>query len=45
MERPENIVPESAPEPRKGMPSVELAEPEFKRRFLAQYRDPALLRG
>src|SRR4051794_24495275 len=30
-----------APEPRKGMPSVELDEPEFRRRFLSQYADPA----
>jgi multimeric flavodoxin WrbA len=28
-------------EPRKGMPSPRLPEAEFKRRFLAQYRDPA----
>ncbi len=27
--------------PRKGMPPVQLAEMEFKRRFLAQFRDPA----
>lgn len=30
-----------APEPRKGMPAVKLDEAEFKRRFLAQYVDPA----
>lgn len=30
-----------APEPRKGMPSVQLDEAEFRRRFLAQYQDPA----
>ncbi|MBS0422057.1 MAG: flavodoxin family protein [Proteobacteria bacterium] len=29
------------PEPRKGMPSPKLPEVEFKRRFLAQYADPA----
>jgi multimeric flavodoxin WrbA len=28
-------------EPRKGMPSPRLSEAEFKRRFLAQYKDPA----
>jgi multimeric flavodoxin WrbA len=28
-------------EPRKGMPSPSLSETEFKRRFLAQYQDPA----
>lgn len=32
---------EEAPEPRKGMPSPQLDEAEFKRRFLAQYIDPA----
>ncbi len=32
-----------APEPRKGMPKVELDEPEFKRRFLSQFPDPAFL--
>jgi multimeric flavodoxin WrbA len=30
-----------APEPRKGMPSPRLPEDEFRRRFLAQYQDPA----
>jgi multimeric flavodoxin WrbA len=30
-----------APAPRKGMPPVKLDEAEFKRRFLAQYPDPA----
>ena len=35
---------EKAPEPRKGMPAVKLDEDEFKRRFLAQYRDPAFRR-
>jgi multimeric flavodoxin WrbA len=30
-----------APAPRKGMPSVELDEAEFKRRFKAQFADPA----
>jgi multimeric flavodoxin WrbA len=30
-----------APEPRKGMPGVQLDEAEFKRRFLSQYVDPA----
>jgi multimeric flavodoxin WrbA len=30
-----------APEPRKGMPSVELDEAEFRRRFVAQFPDPA----
>jgi multimeric flavodoxin WrbA len=31
----------SAPAPRKGMPEVQLDEEEFKRRFKAQYADPA----
>ena len=31
----------STPEPRKGMPSPRLAEEEFKRRFRAQFQDPA----
>ncbi|MGQ0558822.1 MAG: flavodoxin family protein [Sphingosinicella sp.] len=30
-----------APEPRRGMPSVELDEAEFRRRFLSQFIDPA----
>jgi multimeric flavodoxin WrbA len=30
-----------APTPRKGMPSVELDEAEFKRRFRSQFADPA----
>jgi len=30
-----------APKPRKEMPPVKLDEPEFKKRFLAQYIDPA----
>src|SRR2546422_411960 len=30
-----------APQPRKGMPSPRLDEAEFKRRFRAQYQDPA----
>ena len=30
----------TAPEPRKGMPSPELGEAEFKRRFRSQYQDP-----
>lgn len=30
-----------APQPRKGMPSPQLDEQEFKQRFLAQYVDPA----
>jgi multimeric flavodoxin WrbA len=30
-----------APEPRKGMPPVQLDEAEFKRRFKSQYADPA----
>jgi multimeric flavodoxin WrbA len=30
-----------APEPRKGMPSPRLPEKEFKRRFRAQFQDPA----
>ncbi|HYD88633.1 MAG TPA: flavodoxin family protein [Vitreimonas sp.] len=30
-----------APQPRKGMPDVQLDEAEFKRRFLSQYIDPA----
>lgn len=29
------------PEPRKGMPSPQLSKDEFRRRFLARYRDPA----
>jgi len=32
---------EPAPDPRKGMPDVQLDEAEFKRRFKAQYSDPA----
>lgn len=31
----------AAPEPRKGMPPVELDEAEFRRRFFTQYVDPA----
>lgn len=31
----------SAPAPRRGMPAVRLDEAEFKRRFRAQYIDPA----
>ena len=34
-----------APEPRKGMPSPRLAEDEFKRRFRAQFQDPAFERS
>ncbi|HEY0649264.1 flavodoxin family protein [Phenylobacterium sp.] len=30
-----------APEPRKGMPDPTLAEAEFRRRYLEQFRDPA----
>ena len=30
-----------APEPRKGMPSVELDEDEFRKRFLSSFSDPA----
>lgn len=30
-----------APEPRKGMPSVELDQDEFRRRFKSQFADPA----
>jgi multimeric flavodoxin WrbA len=30
-----------APEPRKGMPDPTLAETEFRRRYLEQFRDPA----
>jgi multimeric flavodoxin WrbA len=30
-----------APQPRTGMPAVQLGEGEFKRRFLSQYADPA----
>ena len=30
-----------APEPRKGMPSPQLDEAEFRKRFLSQYIDPA----
>src|SRR5690349_18078267 len=30
-----------APEPRKGMPSPQLDEAEFRKRFLSQYTDPA----
>lgn len=32
---------ESTPEPRRGMPSPRLDEAEFKRRFRAQFQDPA----
>jgi len=32
---------EAAPEPRKGMPPVQLDEAEFKSRFCSQYIDPA----
>lgn len=32
---------QQVPEPRKGMPDVQLDEAEFKRRFRAQYIDPA----
>jgi multimeric flavodoxin WrbA len=32
---------DKAPEPRKGMPSPRLDEPEFKRRFLSQFKDQA----
>src|ERR1700759_5440182 len=31
----------AAPEPRHGMPSPRLDEAEFKRRFRAQFQDPA----
>jgi multimeric flavodoxin WrbA len=31
----------TAPEPREGMPDVQLDEAEFKRRFRSQYADPA----
>jgi hypothetical protein len=31
---------QSAPEPRKGMPSPELAEAGFKARFKSQFQDP-----
>lgn len=34
-------MPGRAPAPRKGMPEVKLDEAEFKRRFRAQYSDPA----
>ena len=37
-------MPAIAPNPRKGMPPVELPEDEFKLRFLAQYKDPAFRR-
>jgi len=30
-----------APEPRKGMPSPQLDEAEFRRRFLSSFQDPA----
>ena len=30
-----------APDPRKGMPSPQLDEAEFVRRFLSSYQDPA----
>ena len=30
-----------APDPRKGMPSPQLDEVEFRKRFLSQYQDPA----
>ena len=32
-----------APEPRKGMPAVDLDEAEFRRRFLSQFPDPAFV--
>ena len=32
---------EQAPDPRKGMPDVQLDEGEFRRRFLSQFIDPA----
>ena len=32
---------ETAPEPRKGMPSPELSEAVFKARFRGQFQDPA----
>jgi multimeric flavodoxin WrbA len=32
---------ETAPEPRKGMPKVDLDEAEFRKRFLSQFPDPA----
>jgi hypothetical protein len=31
----------TTPEPRKGTPSPRLEEPEFRRRFLSQFKDPA----
>lgn len=34
-------MPRSAPEPRKGMPSPQLSEAEFKARWLEQFADPA----
>ena len=30
-----------APDPRKGMPSPEIDEAEFRKRFLSQFIDPA----
>ena len=36
-----SLVGKSGPEPRRGMPSPRLGEAEFKRRFLAQFIDPA----
>ena len=41
MPKPPAIREATAPEPRKGMPSVELDEAEFRRRFLSQFSDPA----
>lgn len=34
-----------APKPRRGMPSPELGEEEFRKRFLSQFADPAFDRS
>ncbi|MDB5425759.1 MAG: NADPH-dependent reductase, partial [Phenylobacterium sp.] len=34
-------MPQQAPEPRKGMPSPQLSETEFKARFKSRFQDPA----
>jgi len=36
-------MPENAPDPRKGMPSPQLSEAEFKARFLERFQDPAFI--
>ena len=34
-------MPQTAPQPRKGMPDPQLSQPEFKARFKSQFQDPA----